>query len=128
MQQYFWVCAECGWKSEDSVARCPHCGNRIWGKALRVEDKALEHERALSEARHTSRSVESIGQYLDLVSGLFNSIECGTCNSVIYSPDGKFDRDVLTANTAKHYSESPNCKQPLPKASGPTQDNRDHVG
>ena len=53
---------------------------------------------------------ENLGPYLTLVSELFNSIECGACNAVIYRPQGKFDREVLNANRSRHYAESPDCK------------------
>lgn len=109
MQPHFWVCAECGWKPEGPIDACPKCGNRIWGKVLRVEENESENGGKLFEHLSTQRSAESIILYLKLIFDLFNSVECGVCSSIIYKPDGKFDQDVLRANKMRHYLESPGC-------------------
>jgi len=72
-----------------------------------------EQERSVifvdSEQDQNQRDNKSVAGYLKLVSDLVNSIECGTCNSIIYEPAGKFDPDALRASTGKHYAESPRC-------------------
>jgi hypothetical protein len=39
-----------------------------------------------------------------------NSIECGTCHTVIYRPNGVFDAEAFRAAREKHYSTSPGCE------------------
>ena len=119
LQPHFWVCAECGWRTEDLIDSCPTCGNRIWGKVNRVEHR--EAGNVGSDYTSIPKDPDTIASYLKLVSDLVNSIECGACNSIIYKPEGKFDQDVLAANTKKHYVESPSCKPSLPKPARPAK-------
>ena len=86
--------------------------NRFWGKVARVHRIEPSPEpRSLDPNPESSQKyAEQFALYLKLVSDLFNSVECGVCNSIIYEPKGKFDESVLRANKLKHYSESPTCR------------------
>jgi hypothetical protein len=39
-----------------------------------------------------------------------NAIECGTCHSIIYKPEGAFDVEAFEAAKKKHYEVSRSCE------------------
>jgi predicted ATP-dependent serine protease len=116
MQPYWWMCANCGFKAEESIDACPKCGNRIWGKINRIQKLDPNQAKILGEtpSAFTQPITKLPKEDLARVANLINSIECSACNSIIYTPKGKFDQETFKANEMKHYSESPSCK-PIPK-------------
>jgi len=42
--------------------------------------------------------------------GSGDGIECGVCHSVIYRPDGVFDKGDFDAARKRHYAASPDCE------------------
>jgi len=82
---------------------------------MRVQ-KQREGDETLSEPNHNTSRVGAgtFASYLKLVSDLVNSVECGACNAIIYTPQGKFDEGVFRACRRIHYSESPSCKPKVP--------------
>ncbi|HUK28264.1 MAG TPA: hypothetical protein VLV31_07560 [Candidatus Acidoferrales bacterium] len=110
MQPYFWLCAECGWKTEEFMDSCPNCGNRIWGKVSRIQEREDQIETSYN-LNHNPSPHGSLTHsvYLTLVSELLNSIECGACSAIVWRSEGKFDQHVLKDCLKKHYVESPSC-------------------
>ena len=82
---------------------------------MRLQSRGSEQGRELSEptALPFNRAIEVVAPYVKLISESVNSIECGSCNSVIYQPEGNFDQNALKANRIKHYLDSPTCKPTL---------------
>jgi len=78
---------------------------------MRVQ-KEREGDGTLSEFNHNTSRMRAgtFASYLKLVSDLVNSVDCGACNAIIYTPQGKFDEDLFRACRRAHYSESPTCK------------------
>ena len=115
LRPYFWVCVQCGLRPDSQIEACPNCGSRIWGKVMRIQTRNPGHKKRPPDSgdETTRKDQNSLAGYLKLVSELFNSIECGSCHSIIYSPKGSFDQHLLEAETAKHYSGSPGCRPEL---------------
>ncbi|HKM76107.1 MAG TPA: hypothetical protein VJZ32_06790 [Candidatus Bathyarchaeia archaeon] len=111
MEPYLWVCVNCGWRTEQSTESCPKCQNRIWSKIVRVE----KPESAQSSASNQHKKIEStkieevVKNYLKQITDLFNSVECGKCHTIIYTPIAKFDRQAFENSLRIHYSKSPEC-------------------
>ena len=112
VQPHYWACANCGWKAEESIDTCPNCGNRIWGKINRVQKINSGQVATPNETwfASTPTSAKLLKADIAHVSDLFNSVECSACNAIIYTPKGKFDREVFEGEQKKHYAESPGCK------------------
>ena len=112
MQPHYWVCSNCVWKTEVPIDTCPNCGNRIWGKINRVQK--IDASQVATPGETLFESTPTSAKFLEAdiarVSDLFNSVECSACNAVIYTPEGKFDREAFEVKQKKHYSESPSCK------------------
>ena len=70
MQPFFWVCAECGWKTQDLIDSCPNCKNRIWAKINRDQGKESEQGGGLTDPGQTGD--KAIASYLKVVSELVN--------------------------------------------------------
>ncbi|HYW02293.1 MAG TPA: hypothetical protein VE862_12550 [Candidatus Acidoferrum sp.] len=120
MEPYLWVCANCGWKTEQSTETCPKCQNRVWGKLVRVEKlESLQHNTSnLNEKIESPQIEEAVKNYLKQVTGLLNSVECGKCHTIIYRPDTQFNRQAFENSLREHYSKSPECI-PEPKTNQP---------
>ena len=102
-----WTCAVCGASTKTNRRRCTKCGNMRWKPVPK---------RDVSELAGPTKRIAPRGLLLAMpgkqapVQGPDNGIECGTCRSIIYKPEGVFDAEIFQAAKKKHYAVSPACE------------------